>query len=347
MVFFTDLKTISTQIIQSTSIAQELRASDELSSHFNKSVSLSVLNNEYNQEINTLGGIAISSKDAAFCVDDKLRTVRFIKGIYAALLELKLRFKNEKINIVYAGCGPFATLLTPLLPFFSPSEIAITLLEINTASIQSIQHIIAMPNIAEYDIKVIACDASLYKKPSNESLHLVISETMFNGLVREPQVAITANLAPQLASSGILIPESIHLSLAYSAFGKEVFVKPENLSYTYTHIVEGKTGHAPYGKVIDLLFKLNKHHNFSAEIKANTPTYTSKWYAMPESIVEYPDVCIYTDITIFKEQCLGLAASYITNPICVHSFYNILPHQEFRLVYTFLNEPIWTIEKRG
>ena len=345
MVSFADLQIISTKIIQAKPVAQELQAAEQLSTFFNDNFTFSNFDFEYNQEVKTIGGIAISSKDAAFCVDDKLRTVRFIKGVNAAIQELKLRFKNEKINIVYAGCGPFATLITPLLPFFSPSEIAITLLEINNASIQSIRKIIALPEIANYDIEVIACDASLYKMPSDKTLHLVISETMFNGLVREPQVAITANLAPQLHSNGILIPESINLSLAYSAFGKEVFLKPENISSL--NLLEETNGSTPYGKTIDLLFKLNKINNFSSEVKANTPNYKSKWYKMPESIEEYPDICIYTDIVIFKEYYLGFSASYITNPNCVHSFYNILPHQEFRLVYTFLNEPVWTIEKKG
>lgn len=345
MLLFTLLKEISNKILQSTLVEEELTAADELSQFFNLYFALSLKDSDYNTEIITQGGIAISLKEAALCVDDKLRTVRFIKGIYAAMKELTLRFPSEKINILYAGCGPFATLIIPLLPYLTPDKVTITLLEINPKSIDLIKQWLTLPELKHYDINVINCDASTYNKPDHTSLHLIISETMFNGLVREPQLAITANLAPQLHPNGILIPESIDLSLAYSCFSKEPFLKHEYP--VYEGIEDGKIGNHHHGIIIDQLFKLDKINNFSNRIRS-TPAciYTSKWYVTPISISEYPDVCVFTDITVFKEQRLGLAASYITNPICVYSFYNLLPQQEFRLVYSISAEPKWVIEKK-
>ena len=62
-----------------------------------------------NNETVINGDVALSSKDARDCLEDPIRTVRFLKGIYRALLVLKERFKNEKITILYAGCGLFGT----------------------------------------------------------------------------------------------------------------------------------------------------------------------------------------------------------------------------------------------
>lgn len=344
MLLFTLLKEISNKILQSTLVEEELTAADELSQFFNLYFALSLKDSDYNTEIITQGGIAISLKEAALCVDDKLRTVRFIKGIYAAMKELTLRFPSEKINILYAGCGPFATLIIPLLPYLSPDKVTITLLEINPKSIDLITQWLTLPELKHYDINVINCDASTYNKPDHTSLHLVISETMFNGLVREPQLAITANLAPQLHPDGILIPESIDLSLAYSCFSKEPFLKHEYPAYEGIELETA--GQKKHGIIIDELFKLNKENNFSGAIKNSSEAYVSKWYEGPESCTDYPDICVYTDITIFKEQRLGLAASYISNPICVHSLYNLIPQQSFRLVYSITNEPSWRVEKK-
>ncbi|MCU0421995.1 MAG: class I SAM-dependent methyltransferase [Bacteroidia bacterium] len=345
MFFINPLKPICKLILESSTVDSECAAADELNLYFKNYFTLSSTGNDFNKELMTKGGIAISMKEAAFCVEDRLRTIRFIKGIYTAIQELIIRFPNDNINILYAGCGPFATLITPLLPYLSPHKISITLLEINPISVEFIQQWMGSPDLKDYNISIINADATTYRFPDDQPLHLVITETMFNGLVREPQLAVTANLATQLHKYGILIPESINLSLAYSSFGNEPYLKHD--LPIYNNIESESAGQKKYGITIDELFKLNKDNNFSESITNPTEVFVSKWYEAPESFTDYPDVCIYTDITIFKEQRLGLASSYITNPICVHSLYNLFPKQYFRLVYSITNEPIWHIEKKG
>ena len=54
-------------------------------------------------------GVAINPNAAAHCALDYQRSVVFIRGVYAAIKTLKLRFPETPLELLYAGCGPFAT----------------------------------------------------------------------------------------------------------------------------------------------------------------------------------------------------------------------------------------------
>jgi len=325
------LAIIVQSIIQSNTVTDHAKCAKALSDFYS---SLSAVQHSDGNEVSVKGGIALSSSGAADCIDDYLRTIYFIKGIYKAITKLSDDFPQKSINILYAGCGPYATLILPLLPLFNKERINAILLDINAESIQSVRHLLTVIGLDEYSLQLIETDATTYTKPEDFTIDLAISETMHYALTREPQVAIVKNIVKQLPEHAILIPEEIRIDLAYTFFDYEPSLK---------NAKEEIKGHKqlqpyPHHVFVDRLFTISKElgslgHNSKFE---------SDFYDLPENFTECPDVCIFTEIKVFDNIELKTAESYITNPFCVVSLYSINDYSGIQLLYDFSEIPKWS-----
>lgn len=289
-------------------------------------------------DIHLVNGIALSKKHAADCIKDYKRTCRFLKGVYQAIQTCIKIFPNTKLNILYAGCGPYATLLLPLLSFFKTEQLNIRLIDINNSSIKSIKNIISELKLESYFEEISVADAIIYKFPEAIDLHLVISETMFNALTKEPQVSVTDNLAPQIVDKGILIPEEINISMGYSFFSKEPFLNQYDNEYYVSNTLNKKIKR----ESVETLFIINKK---SAEnIKQVESNYfESRLLTTPTNFQDTPDICIYTKIKIYDSIALQYEDSLITNPFCITSLFNMPVESKFKINYNITKSPNWGV----
>jgi len=152
-------------------------------------------------------GVAISPLDAAICTNEYMRTTKYIRGIFEAIQDLTQKFKDEKIHILYAGSGPYGTLIIPLLSLFDSKKIEVTFLDIHNSSLNSVKNIIDNLGLEDYICEYVQADATTYK--SKNKIHLIVTETMKAAFDDEPQVAITLNLLPQLSKDGVFIPNRV------------------------------------------------------------------------------------------------------------------------------------------
>jgi hypothetical protein len=162
--------------------------------------------------LHTGAGVAIGTTWAALCIDDLLRTKRFISGLYQAVTTVTDR-RPGPVHILYAGTGPWATLFLPLTSKFTPDQLRVTCIEINDGSFASVQRTFESLGFSEYVEDFIQTDAATHIISGKTPVDIMLTETMQYCLVDEMQVPIALNLMGQLAEDVIMVPERITVSL--------------------------------------------------------------------------------------------------------------------------------------
>lgn len=209
------LKEITLELMSDSAEYFEMKnAADQLYDLFSKHSNFEANAFNHSECVLTNNGKAISPFEAGYCIKEFMRTRQFLKGFVLAIREAQNQFPNQVIKILYAGTGPFATLMLPITTLFSSNEIQFTLLEINAASVLNLEKVIEQFDAKPYIIEIIETDAATYQLKDQGVHHILITETMQRALKKEPQVAITLNLLPQIHKNGLLIPENICISLA-------------------------------------------------------------------------------------------------------------------------------------
>lgn len=183
-----------------------------------KSILYRLSETDYVDSVNHLeifrgNGKAVSTITAADCLEDLQRTYKFILGINNSIEALITQKKNYNIRILYAGTGPFAALLIPLILKYRGKGIHYSLMEINLNSLNILKKVLNNLNLVNEDLALICADASLYKFEGKSKFDIIISETMQSALAREQQVSVFLNLMSQSDMETIFIPERIEINL--------------------------------------------------------------------------------------------------------------------------------------
>ncbi len=290
-------------------------------------------------------GVAINPQAAAYCIKDYQRSVVFIRGVYAAIKTAQQRFPDTVIKLLYAGCGPFATLVLPLLVKFRPGELQLHLLDIHQQSLDSVCHLLKQFGLNDHRISTHQGDACHYRHA--EPLHLIIAETMQKALEQEPQFAVTANLAPQLCSQGIFIPEAIEVELCLAHWQQEQAMFKRSNTLDVDGLIDRGQRHS-----LGTLFTLRPEWAAS-QINQATHNDNTSMLELPLKPVQIPtleklasfDVLLLTRIQVFAEYHLKDYEAAITLPLRCHELLPLREGAEYQVCYQFGNYPRFNITR--
>lgn len=242
----------------------------------------------------TAQGKAVSPTTAAQCAEDVQRTLIFMQGVDAAIQQKLQHKNNQSIDVLYAGTGPFGLLLIPLLPLLDAARVRVTLLDIHAESLTKLQRVIDSLGVGNFIVQAEQADACVWQ--TEQKFDLIISETMRQGLIQEPQVSIFSHLQQFLKDDGWLIPEIIRLDLWLSSGG-------------YSAMSERKNSDVHLGSV----FQLDRDSAMQLGNGDTACTHGDIW--VPDYVAALQDLKLTTFIQVFGEHQLHENQSQLTLPL--------------------------------
>jgi len=293
-------------------------------------------------------GVAINPQAAAYCIKDYQRSIMFIRGVHAAITTMLNKSTTIPFEILYAGCGPFATLLIPLLgkyqnDSFNLSRLNISLLDIHQKSLDSVSRLLSYFEICTNNINLIKENACTYQHPT--ALNLIIAETMQKSLEQEPQFTVTANLAPQLLTEGTFIPENIVVSLCLSKWHEEKTMHDYNLKIDHNQRVKvGKR--YPLGTLLNLepqLAATQFQHAQYNELTQKLELKSVKITIPDIKALETFDILFLTHIRVFEHYQLFDYESEITLPSKCETISNQTAGMQYLINYQLGSYPRFNV----
>jgi len=164
-------------------------------------------------------GKALSAREAALCLLDYRRTTVLLRAIDSAIGQQPHR--PGPICVLYAGCGPFASLILPLLARYPAEHLRVCLLDVHAHSLRTAEALCHAAGVADRLLPSLCGDAAQLRLPPALRVDLLIAEVMQRALAREPQFAVLANLVPQCPAELQVLPARIRVSAALADLTRE------------------------------------------------------------------------------------------------------------------------------
>jgi hypothetical protein len=232
----------------------------------------------------TVGGLALDPHSAARCLVDCKRTAALMRGLHAAITDQRQRLKRT-LRVIDAGCGPLAGTSLPLLLLHG--DVELLAIDIHEKSLIDVMKIATQLGVSN---RVRTQVANLLHYTVSNDPDIGISETMFPGLLNEPQAHVTAHIAPQLRPDALWLPEQIDISASLG--------QPQKTT-------EQVLGHVCR---LDRWIK-------TAAVQAGARTSLT----LP-SRFEPSNLYLQTEVTVYKKATIRRGESDITLPVLVAEF---------------------------
>jgi len=291
-------------------------------------------------------GMAINPQSAAQCVSDYHRTIGFIRAIYAGVEQLLNKQTSAVcLNLLYAGCGPYATLMLAVIAKFQNSNIHFHLLDIHQTALDSAQILLDHFYIPD-EIYSFYCEDACEFVP-NIKFDLIVAETMQKALEQEPQFQLTANLSQYVAPNGFFIPQSINLQLSLIFWKQELDESKRNKSkllktdtQQFERINIGEAVSLSKDSAQGWLAKkveasINPYLDFG---KFNTPAFNKQ---------NNYDFAILTHIQLFETHYLEEYDSDLTLPTKLHDVSPAKSNAQYHLKYELGSYPRFELVSMG
>ena len=183
-------------------------------------------------------------RESIKCLRDTVRTRVFVNAVRTAID--KLVTKKDIVHVIDAGSGAFP--IMSIMAALHSDKVRCVCVESNKLSVRLATDLVKALGL-ETQITIVHADATKYV-PDN-SVDLVVSETMDSGLTSEPQCEIQNHLAQYIGDNTIFLPNKIETFatiVSKSAYvNAEVFYKIDQsvypkLEYNWVKTSEFKPG---------------------------------------------------------------------------------------------------------
>ncbi len=280
-------------------------------------------------------GVAVNCKLASDCFDDYLRTYSFMLATFRCIGN-KTKRNTEKVKILYAGTGPFLTIILPSVFLFSSDQISITTLEINENSYHYSKNLISKLSKTDYFEANLHQNALTFE--TEHKYDIIISETMDKALTREPQIAIFSHLVKFLKSDGNLIPQNVKIDLIASSIKLEKNV--DFYCYTDKRTRELNNKHRQFIKTV---LEANRQFYETAKLVESESLFLTT-ICTSQVKTKLNELLLLTEVQLYEDFILKEDDSWLTKKYICHSFSRKTRGKDFNIYYKNNESPIITFK---
>jgi hypothetical protein len=162
--------------------------------------------------ISLASGVAIGPRDAANCILDAPRTACLARAVDAAVAARLPRL--TPIEVIYAGCGPFAPLALCTAALRPDAPLRFTLIDAHVSNLARAHRLLERAGLAHMIASMVCEDAARWTRPPGPAPDVLVAEVMQRALAHEPQVAVLTNLSSQCRPDAAIVPSAIRIDLA-------------------------------------------------------------------------------------------------------------------------------------